>query len=66
MKKEPKKMGRPAKNINPRTERLSLRVSPDEVTDIECCADRLGVSRTDAIIEGINRLKKELEDEEKI
>lgn len=53
-------MGRPAKNKNPRTERLSLRVSPEEVSDIEYCANKLNVSRTDAIIEGITRLKSQL------
>lgn len=58
---EKKKMGRPAKNTNPRTERLSLRVSHDEILSIEYCSKKLEVSRTDAIIEGINRLKKEID-----
>lgn len=59
-KKEQKKIGRPSKNINPRTQRMSLRVSQEEIDDIEYCSEKLKISRTDAIIEGINRLKKQL------
>jgi hypothetical protein len=57
---EKKKMGRPIKNTSPRVEKLTLRLSEDEISDIQYCADKLKVSRTDAIVKGIEELKKKV------
>lgn len=51
-------MGRPAKNKTPRTKKLTLMLSDDELLLIRHCAEEMGISRTDVIMEAINRLKK--------
>lgn len=53
-----KKMGRPVKNEHPREERITLRLSKEELKEVEDCAKKLGLSRTDALILGIRRLNK--------
>lgn len=50
--------GRPPKE-NPRNVSLNIRITQDEAELIKACAERLGVSRTDAIMEGIRRLISE-------
>lgn len=57
---EKKKMGRPIKNDNPRTLKMTIMLSQREKDDIQYCADRLQVSRTDALIKGIQKLKKDI------
>lgn len=57
---EKKKMGRPVKNDNPRTLKMTIMLSQQEKDDIQYCADKLNVSRTDAIIKGIENLKKDV------
>ncbi len=52
--------GRPPKGEESRTEKINLRISKSEVQKIQDCAKRLGVSRTDAIMRGIDLLKEEL------
>ena len=49
------KTGRPPKE-NPRNVSLNIRVTKDEATLIKKCADDLGVSRTDAIVQGVKEL----------
>ncbi|MGP1569023.1 MAG: CopG family transcriptional regulator [Peptoanaerobacter stomatis] len=53
-------MGRPKKNSSPRTEKLTLRLSQDELSDIKYCADKIGLSRTDTIVKSIKDLKNNL------
>lgn len=54
----PKKMGRPT--TNPRKCSLHLRVSETELQLISECSELSGLSRTDAIIKGLNLLKEQL------
>lgn len=56
---EKKKMGRPTEN--PRTEKIGFRMSPSEIEDIQKCADKMGVQRVNAVVEGIKLLKEKLE-----
>lgn len=53
--------GRPPKGIESRTEKLNIRVSTQEANKIQTCADKLEISRTDAIMRGINLLEKEID-----
>ncbi len=52
--------GRPPKE-NPRNINLNIRLTKKESDDIQECADRLNLSRTDAIMKGIELVKSELE-----
>ena len=54
---EKKKMGRPLKNVEPRTKKLTLRLSESELLMIKALSDKLGLSRTDVIILGVERLE---------
>jgi hypothetical protein len=51
--------GRPPKD-NPRNCDLNIRLTKQEKDDIQFVADELGVTRTDAILQGIAKLKAEL------
>lgn len=55
---EKKKIGRPTTNA--RDKSLHFRLSQNEIDDIQKCADAIGENRVDAIIRGIELLKKEL------
>ncbi len=50
------KTGRPPKE-NPRKVSLNIRLTEKEAKDIQDCADKLNVSRTDAIMKGIELVK---------
>lgn len=52
--------GRPPKE-NPRNINLNIRITEQEAIDIQECADNLGVSRTDAIIIGIELVKSKIQ-----
>lgn len=54
-----KKIGRP-KTENPRNKRLEIRLTGDELERINNCSKLLGKTRTDTILEGINKLEIEL------
>ncbi len=54
------KLGRP-KLENPRNKSLNLRLREDELDLIKECSDKLKLTRTDTIMKGIKKLKKELE-----
>ncbi len=54
------KLGRP-KSDNARNKNLSLRLRQDELELIQECSEKLGLTRTDTIMEGIRRLKVELD-----
>ncbi len=53
------KMGRPPKE-NPRKVNLNLRLTEQEAKDIQECADKLHLSRTDTIMKGIELVKSEI------
>lgn len=53
------KTGRPTSNK--RTERLEIRMAPDEAQLLQECADELQVSKTEVIVKGIRLVKAELE-----
>lgn len=52
--------GRPPKE-NPRNVSLNLRITKDEAALIQECADLLGITRTDVIIQGVKLVKGKLE-----
>lgn len=49
--------GRPPKE-NPRNVNLNIRITKDESKRIQDCADKLGTSRTDAIMKGIGLVEE--------
>jgi uncharacterized protein (DUF1778 family) len=51
--------GRPTSNK--KTERLELRLAPDELALMQECADRLGTSKSQVILKGVQLLKAELD-----
>lgn len=53
--------GRPTKGDQPRTGKITIRVSEKEAQKIQACADKLGTTRTDAIMAGIDLLKERLD-----
>ena len=53
--------GRPTSNK--KTERLEIRLTPEEAQDLQECADRLNVSKTDVINKGVQLVKAELDKE---
>ena len=52
--------GRPPKVEGARRCKINLRISEDELQKIQDCADRIGGSRTDAIVQAIELLRREL------
>jgi len=53
--------GRPPKGEESRTEKINIRVSKMEAQKIQDCAEHLKVTRTDAIMKGIDLLKTKLD-----
>lgn len=53
--------GRPTSNK--KTERLEIRLTPQEAQNLQDCADKLRVSRTEVIKKGVQLVKAELEKE---
>ncbi len=51
--------GRPTSNK--KTERLEIRMAPDEAQLLQECAEELKVSKTEVIVKGIRLVKAELE-----
>lgn len=51
-------MGRPTEN--PRTEKIGFRMSPQEIEDIQLCADAMNTQRVNAVVEGVKLLKEKL------
>lgn len=50
--------GRPPKSDSPRNKSLNVRLTEAELKRIEKCSEKLGVSRTDAIMHGIELIEK--------
>lgn len=53
--------GRPHKE-NPRNVNLNIRITKEESSLIQKCADELQLTRTDTIMKGIGLVEKELKD----
>ena len=51
--------GRPTSNK--KTERLEIRLAPNELSLMQECADRLGTTKTDVINRGVQLVKAELD-----
>ncbi len=51
--------GRPPKK-NPRNVNLNIRITSDEAKRIQECAEKMNMTRTDAIMEGISLVEKEI------
>lgn len=51
--------GRPTSNK--KTERLEIRLTPDELLLLEECSDKLQVSKTEVINRGVRLVKAEIE-----
>ena len=54
--------GRPPKE-SPRNVNLNIRITKEESERIQNCADKLNMTRTDAIIKGIGMVEKEIEEQ---
>lgn len=52
--------GRPPKE-NPRNINLNIRITKEESERIKRCAEKLDVTRTDAIMKGIEMVEREIE-----
>lgn len=52
--------GRPTSNK--KTERLEIRLTQDERALLQECADRMGVTKTEVIVEGVRRVKAGLDE----
>lgn len=55
-----KRLGRPPINKESRKESLNIRLTSEEKSDIEYCANKLKLSRTDTIMKGIGLIKEEI------
>ena len=53
--------GRPT--TNKKTERLEIRLAPDELALMQECANELGISKTDVINKGVKLVKAEIDKE---
>lgn len=53
--------GRPPLQDESRKEKLNLRLTLQEKNDIEYCAEKLNLSRTDTIMKGIRLIKEDLD-----
>ncbi len=52
--------GRPPKE-NPRNVNLNIRITKNEAERIQSCAKKLGMTRTDVIMTGIELVEKQIE-----
>lgn len=50
------KMGRP-KAKDPRSQKLDIRLTEQEYTDLELCVKKHGLTKTQAVVRGIQYLK---------
>ncbi len=55
--------GRPT--TNKKTERLEIRLAPNELSLLQECADELKVSKTDVINKGVKLVKAEIDKQKK-
>lgn len=55
-----RKMGRPPSE-NPRQRRLSLRITDDEYERIEICSNKLGKTKTEVVLYGIQLVEDSIQ-----
>ncbi len=48
-------------NAQTRTGNLNIRVTKAEADDVQYCARRLGITKTEVIIQGVHRIKEEID-----
>lgn len=53
------KMGRPIKQEQPRNKRLGIKLTESEYEQLNQCAERFNIPRTDVIMLGIKKLLEE-------
>ena len=54
-----KKMGRPPIE-NPRNKKLTIRVTENELNDVNLCAKSLGISKTELVMQGVQMVCSEI------
>ncbi|GHV43189.1 hypothetical protein FACS189490_13240 [Clostridia bacterium] len=57
------RMGRPYSE-NPRNVDVKVRLTQEEATNLEKCADKLKTTKTGVIVKGINKLWSEINEKE--
>lgn len=57
------RIGRPPKE-NPRNINLNIRITEEESNRIKDCANKLNITRTDAIMKGIEMVEKNIKEKE--
>ena len=55
--------GRPT--ANKKTERLEIRLAPNELALVQECADNLNISKTEVINKGVKLVKEEIDKQKK-
>lgn len=55
------RIGRPPKNGKTRDKSLNVRLTEEELSDLEFCSEKLGMSRTDVIVEGVHVIRERIE-----
>ena len=53
--------GRPPLQEQSRIEKLNIRLTEKEKSDIDYCSEKLNLSRTDTIMKGIGLIKQQLD-----
>ena len=56
-------MGRPTKN--PRTEKITFRLSKEETEMIQQCSDEMNTQRVNVVVEGVKMVKEKLDNNKK-
>lgn len=52
--------GRPPKAGKTRNKSLNVRLTEEELEDLEYCSNKMGVSRTDIIVSGVRLIKEKI------
>lgn len=53
--------GRPPKTGKTRDKSLNVRLTEEELSELEYCSEKLGMSRTDIIVKGVQLIKERIE-----
>lgn len=52
--------GRPPQTGKTRNKSLNVRLTEEELADLEYCSEKLGMSRTDVIVKGVQLIKEKI------
>lgn len=52
--------GRPPKTGKTRDKSLNVRLTEEELAELEYCSEKLGMSRTDVIVKGVQLIKEKI------